>query len=64
VLFLASALPLSWSGHYLFERNTPAFFDELASNAPNASLAKKLEVAVGGVLWSGACLWRSVVRSS
>jgi hypothetical protein len=63
VLFLASALPLSWSGHYLFERNTPAFFDEPASDAPNAGVAKKLEVALGGVLWSVACLWRNVVRS-
>lgn len=62
VLLLASALPLSWSGHALFERNTPAFFDAPTGDAPHAGLAKKAEVALGGVLWSVACLWRSVVR--
>lgn len=63
VLIFASGLPLSWSGHYLFERNTPAFFDAPTSDAPHAGLAKKFEVAFGGILWSMACLWRRVVRA-
>ena len=60
VLLILAALPVSWSGHYFFERNTPAFFDEAASMTPRASLAKKLQVALGGVLWTGACFWRAV----
>jgi len=62
LLLYASGLPLSWSGHYLFERNTPAFFDAPESDAPGAGAAKKFEVAFGGILWSMACLWRGVAR--
>jgi hypothetical protein len=62
VLLLTSALPLSWSGHFLFERNTPAFFDAPTGDAPHAGAAKKAEVALGGVLWSLACLWRRVAH--
>ena len=61
-LLLAAALPLSWGGHYLFERNTPAFFDAPASDAPRRGAAHKLEVALGGVMWSVVCLWRTVAR--
>ena len=60
ILIYASGLPLSWSGHSLFEHNTPAFFDAPASDAPGAGAAKKFEVAFGGILWSMACLWRRV----
>ncbi len=62
VLLILAALPVSWSVHYLFERNTPAFFDEPTSKAHGASVAKKVQVALGGVLWSGACFWRAVAR--
>ena len=62
VLLLASALPVSWAGHHVFERNTPAFFDAPESDAPGAGVAKKLEVALGGVMWSVVCLWRTVAR--
>ena len=62
LLLIASGFPLSWAGHFLFEGNTPAFFDASASDAPRAGPRKKLEIALGGVLWSVACLWRSVAR--
>ncbi len=62
LLLLAAALPLSWTGHYLFERNTPAFFDAPDTSTRGAGLAKKLEVALGGVMWSVVCLWRTVAR--
>jgi hypothetical protein len=58
VLLIAASFPLSWSGHYLYEHNTPAFFDPPANGAPR--LAKKIEVALGGVMWSVVCLWRAV----
>lgn len=60
VLLILVALPASWSGHYLFERNTPAFFDEPVSRAASAAVTKKLQVALGGVLWTGACFWQAV----
>jgi hypothetical protein len=49
---------LSWLGHYLFERNTPAFFDAPNRSGPAASIAKKVQVACGGIVWSGACFLR------
>ena len=53
---IALAFALSWTGHYLFERNTPAFFDAPTSRVPGAGLLKKAQVALGGLVWSGACL--------
>lgn len=58
VLLIAAAFVLSWGGHFLFERNTPAFFDAAEQAGTAASLVKKAQVAVGGVVWSFACLLR------
>lgn len=58
VLLIAVGFLMSWAGHYLFERNTPAFFDKPTSKSPGAGLVKKIQVAVGGVLWTGACFLR------
>lgn len=55
---VVGAFLLSWAGHFAFERNTPAFFDPAASSGVGAAVAKKLEVALGGMVWSGACLLR------
>ena len=55
---IASAFVLSWLGHYLLERNTPAFFDAAADPGATAGLVKKVQVALGGVVWSGACFLR------
>jgi hypothetical protein len=60
VLLITVSFPLSWSVHYLCERNTPAFFDPPANGLPRT--AKKLEVALGGVMWSVVCLWRTFAR--
>jgi hypothetical protein len=54
---LASGFLISWAGHYTFERNIPAFF-EPASDGLWASAAKKVQVALGGIVWSGACFLR------
>lgn len=61
-LLILLTLPMSWAGHYVFERNTPALFDALTSPVPRASVAKKLQIALGGVLWSGLCFWRLLKR--
>lgn len=55
---IGGSLLLSWLGHYVFERNTPAFFDASPRRGILAGVIKKLEVALGGVLWSGACFLR------
>jgi hypothetical protein len=46
---IAVGFMLSWTGHYPLERNTPAFFGAPTSNARGAALAKKLQVALGGI---------------
>ena len=58
IALVASSFILSWGGHYILERNTPAFFDAPAQNAPAAGFVKKVQVALGGVVWSGACFLR------
>jgi len=58
IALIASAFVLSWLGHYLLERNTPAFFDAAADPGAAAGLVKKVQVALGGVVWSGACFLR------
>jgi hypothetical protein len=55
---IASAFGLSWAGHYVFERNTPAFFDPSSKGGAMANLTKKIQVALGGVVWSAACFLR------
>jgi len=58
-----SAFPISWAGHYLFEKNTPAFFEPPSRRTAGASAAKKIQVALGGVVWSAVCLWRACQRA-
>lgn len=52
------AFALSWIGHFVFERNTPAFFDPADDKTVFGGAAKKIEVAFGGIFWSGACFLR------
>jgi hypothetical protein len=58
LLLIAASFALSWVGHYLLERNTPAFFAEAERGGFWASLAKKIQVALGGMAWSAACFLR------
>jgi uncharacterized membrane protein YGL010W len=55
---IAVGLPLSWFGHYVFERNTPAFFDQTDRGGIKGGTAKKLAIALGGIVWSAACALR------
>jgi hypothetical protein len=54
---IALSFPLSWAGHYLLERNTPAFLEAPAVHQSGASFTKA-QVALGGLVWSGACFLR------
>jgi uncharacterized membrane protein YGL010W len=45
-------------GHTLFERNTPAFFDNTDRGGIKGGAGKKLAIALGGIVWSGACALR------
>jgi hypothetical protein len=54
---IAMSFPLSWAGHYLLERNTPAFLEVPAVQQSGAPFTKA-QVALGGLVWSGACLLR------
>ena len=54
---IAMSFPLSWAGHYLLERNTPAFFEAPAVQKRSESFTKA-QVALGGLVWSGACFLR------
>jgi hypothetical protein len=55
VPLIVMSLCLSWAGHFILERNSPAFFDPAAAQGVGASLVKKAKVAFGGLAWSGAC---------
>jgi hypothetical protein len=55
---IACGFIISWAGHFIFERNTPAFFDAAPVAGLRASLLKKAQVALGGLAWSGACFLR------
>jgi hypothetical protein len=55
---IASGFLISWMGHYAFERNTPAFFEAAPVRGLRASVARKLQVALGGLVWSAACFLR------
>jgi hypothetical protein len=52
------AFLLSWMGHFIFERNAPAFFDPADDKTVVGGVIKKLQVAFGGLVWSGACFLR------
>jgi hypothetical protein len=58
LVMLAIGLPLSWFGHYVFERNTPAFFDQTDRGGIKGGTAKKVAIALGGIVWSAACALR------
>ena len=58
IALIACGFLISWSGHYAFERNTPAFFDPASRAGFAASYASKARVAIGGLLWTGACFLR------
>ena len=52
------AFCLSWSGHYLFEQNTPAFFETAELDGIWESVSHHVKVAVGGVVWTFVCFLR------
>jgi hypothetical protein len=54
---IAASFALSWAGHYLLERNTPAFFEAPAVRQAAAPFTK-IQVALGGLVWSAACFLR------
>src|SRR5262249_32813271 len=58
ISLISSAFLLSWVGHVAFERNSPAFFDPPSIRFRAAGFVKKAEVALGEVVWSGACFMR------
>ncbi len=62
IILVLMAFPISWLGHYLFEKNTPAFFDAPSRHLFGASALKKTQVALGGMVWSAWCLWRAARR--
>ena len=41
-----------------FRTNTPAFFEAAPVSGLRASVARKLQVALGGLAWSAACFLR------
>jgi hypothetical protein len=55
---IACGFIASWAGHFIFERNTPAFFEAATVGGLRTSLLKKAQVAIGGLAWSGACFLR------
>ncbi len=58
VVLIGFGFVLSWAGHYFLERNTPAFFEGAEQGGSGAAFAKKIQVALGGIVWSGACFLR------
>lgn len=57
VPLIAASFVISWAGHYLLERNTPAFFEAPAVQQAAAPFTK-IQVALGGLVWSAACFLR------
>ena len=57
VAVIAVTCCLSWAGHFLFEKNTPAFFETAELSARN-SIFHYIKVAVGGVFWTICCFLR------
>lgn len=57
-MIIAASLPLSWAGHWVFERNSPAFFDQPEERGALGSAEMKARIALGGVVWSAACFLR------
>jgi hypothetical protein len=57
-VLIALAFCLSWAGHYLFEKNTPAFFETDQLDDMGESVSHHIKVAVGGVLCTFFCFLR------
>ena len=57
-LMIVMALPMSWFGHFAFERNVPAFFDTTSRGGIDGGVRKKVAVALGGIWWTAACFAR------
>jgi hypothetical protein len=55
---IAVGFLLSWIGHFVFERNTPALFDSAEDRTASDRVIRKVQVALGGITWSGACFLR------
>lgn len=62
IAMLAAALPMSWAGHFLFERNTPAFFDKTERGGVSPGAKKKIVIALGGIYWSMTCFVQALRR--
>lgn len=58
IAMILLALPLSWLGHFAFERNVPAFFDNTTRGGLEGGVRKKAAIALGGIFWSAACFGR------
>jgi hypothetical protein len=58
IALIAAAFCLSWTGHYLFEKNMPAFFETDDLDGMAESVLHQLKVAVGGIVWTFACFLR------
>ena len=55
---IAISLPISWTGHWVFERNQPAFFGQPERPGLISSASNRARIALGGVAWSAACFFR------
>src|SRR6266404_6194695 len=55
---IATSFLLSWVGHFIFEKNTPALFDPPDDRTIADRAVRKVQVALGGIVWSGACFLR------
>lgn len=58
ITLIAIAFGLSWLGHYLFEQNTPAFFETSELVGWRAKTAHHLKISLGGLLWTIACFFK------
>jgi len=52
VAVVLAAFPVNWCGHWLFERNEPAFLLAADTRGGSATAWRKALVAVGGVAWT------------
>lgn len=60
IALIASAFGLSWVGHYLFEKNTPAFFETSELNSVGEKIGHHIKISLGGVLWTFACFFKQL----
>lgn len=55
---VAAAFCFSWTGHYLFEKNVPAFFETEELDGMGESVSHSIKAALGGVVWTFTCFLR------